>query len=1227
MRKTFLSLLGLMFLILSTGNAQTALNYLYEEFNGYPSTGNPLPAGWIRSEATPDTRSFSIQPNHGLTGMGDGKLVARPYGSSATGAQLTAWVTTPLVNMGDNPVLKFHYRIVDYYTNTSSGGPTGITRIGVVGYTISISTDDGQNWNIIKQVPIGEYVGTLAYALLDLSDEIQDYTNQNCKLRIFVEATGGSVLGSLGICLDIDNLSMGTAPTTPLIVVDSPFNFGNAYNNLPFGNEGNMQIANNGAEPLIVTGFSSASPEISFSEESFPVTIQPFEKKNVTIKLNLFGKPNGSYTGQFDFVSNDPNSPTTVTVNGTANPAPLFDRIEEDFTPATFPGANYPGWERINTQFARSADRGINNSPCLRGSWGAAALYGGVQTPYINTGDNLEIHFWYRLTEGTAATSESDANIASAAVEVSKDNGTTWETVWTMAQGAHIPSLDYQRVRIVLGDEYEGEICLIRILFTTYVTTTHSVWLDDIFIGSLPQEPTLETPLPTIAFGNIYNNLPFNYTSQYTVRNLGVGTLTIADADDSSSEITLTGLPLNIETPLESKNFTVTLNPTNIGVGDYSGYFDLSTNDPKIPTARVNVTANAHQISNLIEEDFENAVTTPTGWIYTRFVRDATGGIDNSACLRVNNYGTTNHTAEVQTTYVNMGTNPIVSFYYKATRWNNENEFAPAANVTAWIEVSNDNGVTWDRLWTLVPGAHIPANTFTKVSVSANAYANHVCLVRIGMQSLNSYDARHIIDNITVGTLPVELISVFPAEDALVDITTEIYVTFNSDVVEVDFTGITINGEPAIATAEDNILNIENPGLEYETEYEVIIPANAVACYTQEIAWTFTTLGLTTFTITPTAGENGNISPDTPQTVNQGESKTFTFIPNTGYEVDEVKVDGETVTFNDNEYTFTNVEADHTIHVTFKQLTYTITPTAGANGTITPNTPQTVNHGGNITFTFAPETGFEIDVVKVDDEVVTVTDNQYTFTNVIANHTINITFKQKTYTITPSAGVNGSITPNTPQTVNHGGNITFTFASETGFEIDVVKVDDEVVTVTDNQYTFTNVVANHTINVTFKLKTYTITVSSNNLVWGTVEGGNTFEHGTTATVIAIPTEEGDFVNWTENGEEVSKDEEYTFPVFDNVELVANFIKKVSISKGTFAEFTIYPNPVKEELTIVISKTDKAKIEIYSLSGALVWTSETNDTKSVINVSTFPAGVYTIRLIENNNVSTQKFVKE
>ena len=69
--------------------------------------------------------------------------------------------------------------------------------------------------------------------------------------------------------------------------------------------------------------------------------------------------------------------------------------------------------------------------------------------------------------------------------------------------------------------------------------------------------------------------------------------------------------------------------------------------------------------------------------------------------------------------------------------------------------------------------------------------------------------------------------------------------------------------------------------------------------------------------IIATAGANGSISPSGNVIVNTGDAQTFTFTPDSGYEIDEILIDGSAIS-TANSYTFTDVKEDHTIHVTFK---------------------------------------------------------------------------------------------------------------------------------------------------------------------------------------------------------------------------------------------------------------------------------------------------------------------
>ena len=72
-----------------------------------------------------------------------------------------------------------------------------------------------------------------------------------------------------------------------------------------------------------------------------------------------------------------------------------------------------------------------------------------------------------------------------------------------------------------------------------------------------------------------------------------------------------------------------------------------------------------------------------------------------------------------------------------------------------------------------------------------------------------------------------------------------------------------------------------------------------------------------TYSITATAGAHGVISPEGATPVAQGSGQTYTITPEQGYEVSDVLVDGVSVG-SVTAYTLENVQADHTISVSFK---------------------------------------------------------------------------------------------------------------------------------------------------------------------------------------------------------------------------------------------------------------------------------------------------------------------
>lgn len=163
-----------------------------------------------------------------------------------------------------------------------------------------------------------------------------------------------------------------------------------------------------------------------------------------------------------------------------------------------------------------------------------------------------------------------------------------------------------------------------------------------------------------------------------------------------------------------------------------------------------------------------------------------------------------------------------------------------------------------------------------------------------------------------------------------------------------------------------------------------------------------------TFTITPSAGAAGTITPGSPVRVLAGGSQTFNITPETGYDIDDVLVDGVSqgaVT----SYTFTNIQHDSTISATFAPSHYYITANAGLNGNIMSNGTVVVNRHANATFNITPDTGYVVQNITVDG-ISQAPVSTYTFDNVVSNHTITSYFLRN-YDLTQSVKLTDQIWP------------------------------------------------------------------------------------------------------------------------------------------------------------------------------------------------------------------------
>ena len=265
-----------------------------------------------------------------------------------------------------------------------------------------------------------------------------------------------------------------------------------------------------------------------------------------------------------------------------------------------------------------------------------------------------------------------------------------------------------------------------------------------------------------------------------------------------------------------------------------------------------------------------------------------------------------------------------------------------------------------------------------------------------------------------------------------------------------------------------------------------------------------------TYTINVTTDYGSSVSGSYPDTVVEGSNKYLHISKRQGYKLTSVILDdssqtipsqteasGEVMTIS-----LENITSNHNLVVTSEPFKYTITTSAGSNGSITPS--ATVNYGSSKTINMSPSTGYEVNEVIVDGinkgKITT-----YTFNNITDNHTISVTFKkldEQKFTVNCTTVQNGNISVS-PTSATVGTKITIYVNPSEGYRLKQIN-SSPTVAINNNQFTMP--AQNVTLTPVFEqieVQTYAITVGTSE--HGTATASHTSASaGTTITMTATP---------------------------------------------------------------------------------------------------------------------------
>jgi len=156
------------------------------------------------------------------------------------------------------------------------------------------------------------------------------------------------------------------------------------------------------------------------------------------------------------------------------------------------------------------------------------------------------------------------------------------------------------------------------------------------------------------------------------------------------------------------------------------------------------------------------------------------------------------------------------------------------------------------------------------------------------------------------------------------------------------------------------------------------------------------------YTVTPsiTAGDTtfGIITPNTAQSADYNTTKVFTVNPNAGYTASVGGTCGGALVGTT--YTTNPITANCTVIATFTINAFTVTPSAGVNVTITPNTAQAAEYNTTLEFTVTPTAGYLASVGGTCGGLLVGT--TYTTNPITANCTVVASAGLMTGTITPT---------------------------------------------------------------------------------------------------------------------------------------------------------------------------------------------------------------------------------
>lgn len=184
---------------------------------------------------------------------------------------------------------------------------------------------------------------------------------------------------------------------------------------------------------------------------------------------------------------------------------------------------------------------------------------------------------------------------------------------------------------------------------------------------------------------------------------------------------------------------------------------------------------------------------------------------------------------------------------------------------------------------------------------------------------------------------------------------------------------------------------------------------------------------------------NGSISPSDTTEVPEGGFLRYTFVPQEGFEIDSVFVDGLYVDSTQG-YSFTNVLSSHEIDANFKKKFYLSHLTSNEHGSLSFEGDTLIEHGDSIQVSITPDLGYEISSIFFNGVEQTLAD-EFSIDSAFQVDTLIVNFSIQEFDVTIVTKDHGSSSLTGTNSFDWNESLSVYFTPHLGYQLDSIQVN------------------------------------------------------------------------------------------------------------------------------------------------------------------------------------------